>query len=271
MLRRLLVLSVVSVPFFALGAGVSHANPPPSPCALRAEGYGGMGVLDFDGQSKNQNEANAGGTGSGACLFGPIHFQVDTFGDYTDTDKAFGVHTESISNVGGGGHLGLADPNLGAIEVNGAYNHIMLGDGPNDGFWRIGGEGEFYLDAFTLGVQAGYLKSTFTNADGSGYYARGMLRYYPIEEVKLEGVGGVGTVGGNVVPQMRIEAEYRPQTWPVGFFTRLETAWDQHVDQYFATGGVRLYLFDQPATLRETDRRYFRNDCVEFLVGARTC
>jgi hypothetical protein len=52
---------------------------------------------------------------------------------------------------------------------------------------------------------------------------------------------------------------------------RGEGAWDNSIDQYFATGGVRVYLFDEPATLRETDRRYFREACVQFLVGVRTC
>jgi hypothetical protein len=36
-------------------------------------------------------------------------------------------------------------------------------------------------------------------------------------------------------------------------------------------GGLRLYISDSPATLRETDRRYFHDACVRFLAGARTC
>src|SRR5262245_24834515 len=102
MLRKLLVLSVLSLPPL-LGAGVAHATPPPSPCALRFEGYGGMSVIDSDDQSSTNN-ANAGGTGSGACLFDYFHVQGDVYGDYNDLDKVFGVHTDYFTNVGAGAH-----------------------------------------------------------------------------------------------------------------------------------------------------------------------
>ncbi|HZO09318.1 MAG TPA: hypothetical protein VFC77_08065 [Myxococcota bacterium] len=233
-----------------------------------------MSVIDPESESTSNN-ANAGGTGSAGCLFGIFHVQGDVFGDYNDLDKIDGSHTDNFTNVGGGGHLGIADPEVGALEVNGAYNHVMI-DEHNDStnLWRIGGEGEYYFEPATFGVHAGYLKSTNDHGlldDDGGFYARGMLRYYPTEEIKLEGIGGVGVINNDTVPQARVLAEWRPQSWPVGFFIRGEGAWDNSVDQYFATGGVRVYLFDEPATLRETDRRYFREACVQFLAGVRTC
>jgi hypothetical protein len=247
---------------------------------VRIEGYGGMSVIDIDDLSDNKNNANAGGTGSAGCLLWDIfHIQGDVFGDWNDLNKiAPGFNTGNISNVGGGGHIGIADPDLGAFEVNGAYNNIMVDTGnENGGLWRIGGEGELYLNPVTLGVHAGYLKATddFGGSgvlgDDNGYYARGMIRFYPTENIKLEGLGGVGANDNDTIPQARILAEFRPHSWPVGFFVRGEGAWDNHINQYFATGGVRVYLFDEPATLRETDRRYFREACVQFLVGTRTC
>jgi hypothetical protein len=278
MLRRLVALSVASVPFLAFGIGVSGAKPPPSPCALRAEGYGGMAVYDPQGNSSNPNAANAGGTGSVACLFAPFHFQGDVFGDYTDVDGLFTTfHADYLTNVGGGGHIGVADPTVGALEVNGAFNQLAAHDRRGNGNWRIGGEGEYYLDASTLGVQAGYLKMQSSaldkdvDADGDGFYARALLRFYPMETLKLEGTGGVSQIDGSVTPTFRGLVEYRPQTWPVGFFARWEGAFDNKIDQNFAVAGVRLYLFDSPATLRETDRRYFRDACVQTLAGARTC
>ena len=271
MLRKLFVLSVLSLTPL-LGAGMAHATPPPSPCALRFEGYGGMSVINSEGSSTT-NQANAGGTGSGACLYDMFHFQGDVYGDYNGVDKVFGVHTDYFSNVGGGAHFGLADPKVGNIEVTGAYNRLMPDEnaGGAGNIWRIGMEGEYYLDAVTLGVSAGYLAGDQNNNDGNGYWARGILRYYPTEDIKLEGLGGVGTIDGDTVPQARVLAEWRPHSWPVGFFLRGEGAWDGDIKQYFATGGIRLYLFDEPATLRETDRRYFRDACTQFLFGARTC
>lgn len=247
--------------------------------ALRLEGYGGASVIDFRGDSDDGFNANAGGTGSVGCLFDGIHVQGDVFGDYNDLDNVFlFFHTDNFNNVGGGGHVGFADPDFGAFEVNGAYNHVMIEDAPgpidDGGLWRIGGQGELYFDPLTLAIHAGYLNGdgfAVSDADDNGYYARGMIRFYPTEDFKLEGLGGVGTIDGDTVPQARVLAEYRPHTRPVGFFVRGEGAWDNNVDQYFATGGVRVYLFDEPAALRATDRRYFREACVQFLAGVRSC
>jgi hypothetical protein len=281
MMRRLVALSLQALPALLFGAGLAGATQPPSPCALRFEGYGGMSVIDPQSESTSNN-ANAGGTGSAACLFDYFHVQGDVFGDYNDLDKIFGAHTDNFTNVGAGAHFGLADPKVGAVEINGAYNREMIDEsGPSGNLWRIGMEGEYYIDPATIGVSAGYMNnhlssnSNINNAfrvtKGEGYWARGMLRYYVTEDIKLEGLGGVGTIDGDTIPQARVLAEYRPHSWPVGFFIRGEGAWDNSVDQYFATGGIRLYLFDEPATLRETDRRYFREACTQFLVGVRTC
>ena len=276
MLRRLIALSVMSLPFLVPG-GDSVAKQPPSPCALRAEGYGGMAILDPRGDSNDQNAAEAGGTGSVACLFAPFHFQGDVFGDYTDVDKLSNFHPDYLSNVGGGGHIGIADPNVGAFEVTGGYNELAAHNDPGHGIWRVGGEGEYYIDALTLGVQGGYMDAGSKSldvdfaTDGKGYYGRGLIRFYPTENLKLEGIGGVASIHGDVVPTGRALIEYRFGDTPLAAFVRWEGAFDNEMNQNFATGGLRLYLFDEPATLRETDRRYFREACVHYLAGARTC
>jgi hypothetical protein len=276
--------TVVSLAFFlAFAATAVWAKPPPSPCALRLEGYGGASVLDPKGDSDDHVNANAGGAGSGACLFEPFHFQGDITGDYNDIDKlAYLVpaasslgrfHTDFWTNLGGGGHAGLADPETGALEVTGAYNRVQIEDGPDFGVWRVGGEGDLYLGPGTLGVQGGYLslEQPVSGKDDNGFYGRGLIRFYPTEDLKLEGIGGVASLDGDVIPHARALVEYRPDGWPVAFFTRWEGAFDNSLDQHFAVGGLRVYLFDEPATLRESDRRYFRDSCVHFLVGVRTC
>lgn len=276
MFRRCIALSVMFLPFLVLGT-VSSAKQPPSPCALRAEGYGGMAILDPKGDSRDQNAANAGGTGSVACLFAPFHFQGDVFGDYTDVDRLSNFHPDYLSSVGGGGHIGIADPNVGAFEVTGGYNELAAHNDPGHGIWRVGGEGEYYIDALTLGVQGGYMDAGSRSldvdfaSDGKGYYGRGLIRFYPTENLKLEGIGGVASIHGDVVPQGRALIEYRFGDTPLAAFVRWEGAFDNQMNQNFATGGLRLYLFDSPATLRETDRRYFREACVHYLAGARTC
>jgi hypothetical protein len=274
MRRRLIASSVVSLGMLVLWAGVPSAKEPPSPCAVRAEGYGGMAILDPDGQADKDLAANAGGTGSVGCLFAPFHFQGDVFGDYADVDKTFAVHSDYLADVGGGAHFGLSDPEVGAIEVTGAYNRFDAEDESADGIWHVGGEGEYYMDALTLGVQGGYIEADAENVglnDDTGYYARALLRYYAGENMKLEGIGGVATLDKDVVPVARALVEYRMQDTPLALFARWESAFDNVLIEHTAVAGVRLYLFDAPATLRETDRRYFRESCVHLLAGARTC
>lgn len=254
---------VVSCLLAAANAGA--AGPARSPVAARVEGYLGAAVFDPD-EGDTNSYLNGGGTGSVAGLFGPLHIQGDVFGDWTNLDH-------DATNYGGGGHLGFADPERGALELTGAYQNLELDTVLDDPLWRVGGEGELYLDPVTLGAQAGYVRDGDTNQDG--YYVRGLLRLYPIPDLKLEGVGGVGRIAGNTSPVARALVEYRPGGWPIGLFARWEAAFDDSVDQHIAVAGVRLYLaglrLDPGMSLRALDRVYFREACVHFVFGARTC
>jgi hypothetical protein len=157
--------------------------------------------------------------------------------------------------------------------LTGAYQNLELDTILDDDLWRVGGEGELYLGPVTLGAQAGYQRDGDTNQDG--YYVRGLLRFYPTPDLKLEGVGGVGRLAGTTDPVARVLVEYRPGGWPLGFFARWEAAFDDALDQHLAVAGVRLYLtgldFDSDLSLRALDRIYFRESCVHFVLGARTC
>jgi hypothetical protein len=246
-------------------AGGEAAGPERSPIAVRGEAYLGAAVVDLD-DADTKSFFNGGGAGSVAGLFGPVHVQGDVFGDWTNLDH-------DASNYGGGGHLGYADPDQGALELTGAYQNLELDSVLDDALWRVGGEGELYLGPVTLGGQVGYQRDGDTDQDG--YYARGLLRLYPTPNLKLEGAGGVGRLAGDTAPVARALIEYRLGDWPLGLFARWEAAFDDSVDQHLAVAGLRLYLeglrFGSGMSLRKLDRVYFREACVHFVLGARTC
>jgi hypothetical protein len=244
-------------------AAASSAEPPPEndPFAVRIEGYLGGAVVDTDNFGST-SAFDGGGSGSAVGLLGPAFLQLDLFGDYTDFDPDF-------STVGFGGHLGLVDPEIGSVAVTGGYQQASAGSIDSE-VWRVGGEGELYLDSFTLGVQAGYLRDADTNEDG--WYTRGLVRFYPMESLKLEGIGGYADLGSDGLPQGRFLVEYRPDGFWLSFFARWEGTFDigNVLDSHAAVAGVRFY-WDRGLSLRESDRVYFRDSCTNVNIGARLC
>jgi hypothetical protein len=248
-----------------LTAGASIAEPPPDhdPFAIRVEGYLGGAVADPDIDFLDSEGAfDGGGSGSAVGLLGPAFLQLDVFGDYA----AFGP---DLSTVGFGGHLGLVDAEMGSVAVTGGVQRVAI-ESRDTYLWRVGGEGELYLDWFTAGVQAGYLRYGEVNADG--WYTRGLVRFYPIDNLKLEGIGGYAELESDGLPQGRFLVEYRPDGFWLSFFARWEGTFDigNVVDSHAAVAGVRFY-WDGGISLRESDRVYFRESCTNLNDGARLC
>lgn len=234
-------------------AGASLAEPPDDndPFAIRVEGYLGGAVVDTD-DFGSEGAFEGGGMGSAVALFGPAFLQLDVFGDYADFDG-------EISTVGFGGYLGLVDAEIGSVAVTGGYQREKLGPFDAD-TGRVGGEGELYLGPFTLGAAADYLRDADTHADG--WDAGGLVRFYPIENLKLEGVGGYADLNSDGVPLGRFLVEYRPEGFWLSAFVRWEGEFDIDSplfggDLHTAVAGVRFY-WDRGLSLRDTDRVYFR-------------
>jgi hypothetical protein len=270
--RRSQILCVASRALAGLlvAASAGAEEPAPSSIAARIEGYLGAAVNHTSGNDR-ESAVDAGGVGTFAALMGPVYFQADVFGDYA-------AFNQPAHNVGFGGHLGVSDPELYAVGASFSYQEVEWKRDPrnlevDDDYLRAGGEAELYLDALTLGLMGGYLEDAET--DKGGYYVRGLVRYYLLDDLKLEGVGGVAKFGSGTQPQARALVEYRPSGWPLGLFARWEGAFKSGLDQNFAVLGVRLYLegmsFTSPRSLRSTDRIYFRESCQGFLYGARAC
>ncbi len=271
-MRRSQPLRVASCALAGLLLAVSAGadEPGPAPVAARVEGYLGGSVIHESGNG-HQSAVDAGGAGSFSALLGPVYFQADVFGDYNSLNSP-------ASDVGFGGHLGYSDPELFSVGASFSYQQIRWRrDIPNrdvdDDYLRAGGEAEFYLDALTFGAMGGYLEDA--EREKGGFYARGLVRYYLWDDLKLEANAGVAKFGNGTQPQARALVEYRPPAWPIGFFARWDGAFKSGLDQNFAVLGVRLYLeglsLDSPRSLRSTDRIYFRESCQGFLFGARAC
>jgi len=270
--RRSQPLRVASCTLAGLLLAVSAGadEPGPAPVAARVEGYLGGSVIHESGNDR-ESAVDAGGAGSFSALLGPVYFQADVFGDYNSLNSP-------ASDVGFGGHLGYSDPELFSVGASFSYQQIKWRrDIPNrdvdDDYLRAGGEAEFYLDALTFGAMGGYLEDA--EREKGGFYARGLVRYYLLDDLKLEANAGVAKFGSGTQPQARALVEYRPPAWPIGFFARWDGAFKSGLDQNFAVLGVRLYLeglsLDSPRSLRSTDRIYFRESCQGFLFGARAC
>lgn len=270
-MRRIQILLVPCVLSGLLAAApVAADEPGPAVAAARIDGYLGGSVVYERGKGTDA-AVDAGGIGSLSVLVGPAYFQADVFGDYNAINPY-------ARDVGFGGHLGVSDPDLYAVGADFSYQEISWRRNPpfsevDDDFLRAGAEAELYLDALTFGAMGGYLENG--DRDEGGYYARGLVRYYPLDDLKLEASGGVAKFGYGTQPQARALVEYRPQGWPLGFLVRWEGAFRSGLDQNFAVLGFRLYLeglgLDSPRSLRSTDRIYFRESCQGFLYGARAC
>jgi hypothetical protein len=254
---RILVLILLGGLFWA-----SHSSAQAEekrPYAAQVEAYIGGAVFDLD-NFDDESGITVGGTGSAVGLLGPAYLQLDTFGDYTDPDPEF-------TNAGVAGHLGITDPELGMIGITGGYNHLDLDVADGD-FVRVGGEAEAYVDRVTLGMDGGVFGEESSDIDDF-YYVRGLLRAYPIQTLKLEGIGGYADLGEDV-GLARISIEFRPEAWWASFFVRWEAEFEDDLDQHAAVVGVRL-LFDDGLSLMDSDRVYFRERCLGILIGARLC
>jgi len=251
------------------------AAPEVPPYAARVEGFvGGALIRDAHYQPDDQDALYGGGTASAVALFGPAYAQLDIFGDYADYDNP------DARTVGVGGHLGVGSQDMGIIGISGAWQDqdwdpsIGGWSDPNS-FWRVGLEGEYFLQDLSLGGQAGY--ATYDVDTTDGYYARGLFRYYLTEDLKLEGIGGViDNEDINTSPVASFLAEYRVGSSPFSVFTRWETTFlkgtsSSDANHHTAVAGFRLYFDGEGATLKRADRAHFRDACTHALNVNRLC
>ncbi|QQS12087.1 MAG: hypothetical protein IPK81_21625 [Rhodospirillales bacterium] len=105
--------------------------------------------------------------------------------------------------VGTGGHLFWRDPSVGLVGAAGQWRRIDKTD-----LFRVGGQGELYLNKITAGIFAGYQwgeRGTKLRTK-SGFVGGIDLKAYPMDDLMLR--AGLGVEAGSVIG--RFGAEYRP-------------------------------------------------------------
>jgi len=230
--------------------------------ALRVEGYLGYSNLDFG--FVDLDAFQGGGTGSVSAVFEQFYLQGDLFGDVMDFDQGF-----KAKNVGPGVHIGGRDPSKGSVGIVGTYNDLDLGDGDLDIF-RVGFEGEAYLDRLTLGLNAGLI-----DLDGDAHaYIEGLLAFYPMENARLNfRIGAVGVDDSDPLINLGLGVEFLANQTLAPFMRWEASLPDDFGDvfQYSLVAGLTFYWGAETPTLQGYDRSRFKQSCSGVLLAGRIC
>jgi hypothetical protein len=239
---------------------IENASAEPE-VALRAEGYLGYSnigdFVDLDG-------FQGGGTGSVSAIFAQFYLQGDVFADVIDFERNL-----EAKNVGPGVHAGWRDSELGSAGVVGSYNHLDLEFVTLD-IYRTGFEGEIYVNAFTVGLNAGYM-----DLDGEGFaYLGGLFKFYPVERARLNfRIGAVGIDDDDPLVDLGLGGEYLMNDL-LAPFVRWEASLPDSFDdvsQYSIVAGLTIYWGSDSPDLQTYDRGYLKSSCAGVLIFGRVC
>jgi hypothetical protein len=230
-----------------------------------------------------ENLWTLGGGGALDAAHGAWHLQADFSGEGT-------VHNRSEDDTyqgsfGGGLHAGWRDPELGSLGAFGAAGNVGIND--LDGSdrktiaWGVGLEGQLYLDATTLYLQAGYLDREPVSSGGdvnalkNAGFGRLVGRYFCGDDLGFEAEasyaqGKMDPDGDNVlIAGWGADVEYRLGSTPVAGFLGYTGAYyfqDDDSDKMLEHRigfGVRVY-FGQPS-LKANDRHGVSLDLPRYL------
>jgi hypothetical protein len=218
---------------------------------------GPNGKFDLIGGVVDTNSTSTDGVGLAAGSYSiPLDhaygFQIDGVAGVVDDDFVGGV----------AGHLFWRDPSVGLLGITGAFVGVDGSNGaPNRDVTRLGGEGEYYLDQFTLEAAAGY---QFGKNTDDGFYGSVDLAWYATDDLRLH-------IGGETNPVLdhsfRAGFEYQPG---IAGWSGLALFADGTVgdDGYAsALGGVRFY-FGENKSLKDRHRKDDPgNDALGIILG----
>ena len=164
-------------------------------------------------------------------------------------DGLFGLRGGDVMG-GAGMNLFWRDPARGLLGVTGSWvgwDADRKRGGYTDMF-RIGGQGELYLDRSTFAVQAGV---QFGDNTGDGFYGRADVKWYATPDLALKlGAGYNAQVEG----LGRLGFEFQPGLTAVPGLTLFADAAAGDDGYYKVFSGLRIY-FGAPKSLRERHRR----------------
>lgn len=197
-LQVLLGTAVLALASFGIPARAADVEPPPaeeavSPFSAHAEGW--IGYWFVDGEKENvvpdEDEGFLYGVSGKARLdlFSGLSVQGDL--SYEDVDENDGDDYYQGSWLGGG-HLSWSNSDSGLLGVFGGTGSADSDEQETD-FWFIGGEGQLYLENWTLYGQAGYFDGEVDEGEPddavhNAWFGRAVGRYFvsPHSRVQAE-------------------------------------------------------------------------------------
>ena len=244
---------------------------------------GATWINNLDCESCNTSSSSQwiyGGEGRVNWWFAP-NWSVQTDLEAEGTGKYQATNDGRITGTVGK-HLTWRDPNRGALGIFGGYSMTnLLGDQGSTSRTFFGGEGQLYLDKFTLYGQVGgtwFHNGTDNHAEwDDAWFIRGVARYFFTPNDKLQGEIGYAS-GRNRADQ----ADPNVVNWGVlyernkflgtpfsayieyaGFKYSDKSHWDAHVTENLVMVGAKIY-FNQD-TLLANDRTGATFDMPKFM------
>ncbi len=264
--RRLLLRTILGL-LLILPPAAASAQAEPR-LAARGEGYIGYVNLSAElfGRQDEEDAFQGGGAGSLSLTISDFYLQGDVFGDTTEFDDV------ESDLVGGGGHLGWRNAELGAAGAVGTFNDQEFDSGSSIEQWRTGFEGELFLDRVTLAANVGYAESESSGNDESSVYVDGGIAFYPIPRARLHVMGGAfGAEEDEPIGIVGASGEFLALD-PLGLFVRWEAGiLDDsaiEVQQHSLVFGARLYFGAETPSLVAYDRGHFKPSCFGYQIGA---
>lgn len=228
----------------------------------------GLGHIDVD-TSDGDDASGEKISGEASFAFNVLgkHVQLDSHIEYLDFDG-------SLTSWGFAGHFGHRDESRGYIALNPALSHIKTSDVVSAKFYRIGLEGEYFFDRFTIGASGGAIHAIAEDDEetdtGNFYYFKALARYYFTDDFKLEGSYGLLDPEGSEgeLDLAHILVEYALADRPMSVYGRwngtfVDAGEGDEVDVNEFIVGLRFYLGgSRNESIKTTDRRYFTDSCV---------
>lgn len=281
-LKTLIAAGALAATAFTSSAQAADYEPVMqySDWAFRFEGAAGwQGVyLEEDGEPDQSADTAIFNTAFSAAFQGPVVFaQLD--GLFGTSHADVGGDGETYNQFTGGVFLGWRDMNRGVLAANVAITGVGLDAELGSGnLLRAGGHGEVFMDMFTLGAAGGVVTSILSGDEGGDLgYAKGLVRFYVNDNLKLEGHGGAvfgddsdGDSGAFVYG--RALAEWKPDDGRMSYFARWDGFFfdddEDDLSSHAVMAGIRLY-FGEPGTtsIKSQDRVHFTDSCAFGTAG----
>jgi hypothetical protein len=224
-----------------------------------------------------------GGGGALGVAWRGLNLQADFSAEGTLDERS--ADDTYLHSYGGGLHVGWRNPERGYFGAFGSAGNFEInnvgGGDPDTVAWGAGIEGQIYFEPATLYLQAGYLDRESLSSGGdidalkNAGFARAIGRAFIGDNFKSE--VEISYTQGKMDPDVDtvwilgwgVDAEYRPNGWPVsGFVGYTGARYDQDDDsdvlyEHRIGFGVRFYF--GPATLRDNDRNGVSLDLPRYL------